>query len=153
MIGHINHHKNQITALAGLLIVIGFVLGTLGNENLQNIALIIATIISSVPIFIKAIQAIRMKAFSIDLLVSIAVLGALYIGEYTESSVVTFLFLFGDYLEMRTLEKTRSSLRELVDMAPQEAVVLREDGNSEKVAIEKVEEGIESLFAQVGKYR
>lgn len=110
MIGHINHHKNQITALAGLLIVIGFVLGTLGNENLQNIALIIATIISSVPIFIKAIQAIRMKAFSIDLLVSIAVLGALYIGEYTESSVVTFLFLFGDYLEMRTLEKTRSSL-------------------------------------------
>ncbi|MFL2117110.1 heavy metal translocating P-type ATPase [Marinilactibacillus psychrotolerans] len=151
MIGHINHHKNQITALAGLLIVIGFVLGTLGNENLQNIALIIATIISSVPIFIKAIQAIRMKAFSIDLLVSIAVLGALYIGEYTESSVVTFLFLFGDYLEMRTLEKTRSSLRELVDMAPQEAVVLREDGNSEKVAIEKVEVGDRIIIRPGGK--
>lgn len=151
MIGHINHHKNQITALAGLLIVIGFVLGTLGNENLQNIALIIATIISSVPIFIKAIQAIRMKAFSIDLLVSIAVLGALYIGEYTESSVVTFLFLFGDYLEMRTLEKTRSSLRELVDMAPQEAVVLREGGNSEKVAIEKVEVGDRIIIRPGGK--
>lgn len=151
MIGHINHHKNQITALAGLLIVIGFVLGTLGNENLQNIALIIATIISSIPIFIKAIQAIRMKAFSIDLLVSIAVLGALYIGEYTESSVVTFLFLFGDYLEMRTLEKTRSSLRELVDMAPQEAVVLREDGNSEKVAIEKVEVGDRIIIRPGGK--
>ncbi|API88570.1 copper-translocating P-type ATPase [Marinilactibacillus sp. 15R] len=151
MIGHINHHKNQITALAGLLIVIGFVLGSLGNENLQNIALIIATIISSVPIFIKAIQAIRMKAFSIDLLVSIAVLGALYIGEYTESSVVTFLFLFGDYLEMRTLEKTRSSLRELVDMAPQEAVVLREGGNSEKVAIEKVEVGDRIIIRPGGK--
>lgn len=151
MIGHINHHKNQITVLAGLLIVIGFVLGSLGNENLQNIALIIATIISSVPIFIKAIQAIRMKAFSIDLLVSIAVLGALYIGEYTESSVVTFLFLFGDYLEMRTLEKTRSSLRELVDMAPQEAVVLREGGNSEKVAIEKVEVGDRIIIRPGGK--
>lgn len=151
MIGHINHHKNHITALAGLLIVIGFVLGTSGNENLQNIALIIATIIASIPIFIKAIQAIRMKAFSIDLLVSIAVLGALYIGEYTESSVVTFLFLFGDYLEMRTLEKTRSSLRELVDMAPQEAVVLREDGTSEKVAIEKVEVGDRIIIRPGGK--
>ena len=96
MIGHINHHKNQIT-VAGILIVIGFVLGTLGNENLQNIALIIATIISSVPIFIKAIQAIRMKAFSIDLLVSIAVL-ELYIGEYTESSVVTFLPLYSEII-------------------------------------------------------
>ncbi|MFL2079009.1 heavy metal translocating P-type ATPase [Marinilactibacillus psychrotolerans] len=151
MNGYINHHKNKITALAGLLIVIGFVLGTLGNESLQNIALITATIIASVPIFIKAIQAIRMKAFSIDLLVSIAVLGALYIGEYTESSVVTFLFLFGDYLEMRTLEKTRSSLRELVDMAPQEAVVLREDGNSEKVAIEKVEVGDRIIIRPGGK--
>ena len=53
-----------------------------------------------------------MKAFSIELLVTIAVIGALYIEEYTESAVVTFLFLFGDYLEARTLEKTRSSLKD-----------------------------------------
>lgn len=49
---------------------------------------------------------------------TIAVIGALFIREYTESSVVTFLFLFGDFLEARTLEKTRSSLRSLIDMAP-----------------------------------
>ena len=93
MIAHINHHKNHITILSGVLIAIGFISGFLGTENLKDVALIIATLIASVPIFIKAIQALRMKAFSIDLLVSIAVLGALYIGEYTESSVVTFLFL------------------------------------------------------------
>ena len=52
---------------------------------------------------------------------------------------------------MRTLEKTRSSLRELVDMAPQEAVVLREDGNSEKVAIEKVEVGDRIIIRPGGK--
>lgn len=151
MIAHINHHKNHITILSGVLIAIGFISGFMGTENLKDSALIIATIIASVPIFIKAIQALRMKAFSIDLLVSIAVLGALYIGEYTESSVVTFLFLFGDYLEMRTLEKTRSSLRELVDMAPQEATILRANGNTETIPVEDVEEGDRIVIHPGGK--
>lgn len=151
MIAHINHHKNHITILSGVLIAIGFISGFMGTGNLKDIALISATIIASVPIFIKAIQALRMKAFSIDLLVSIAVLGALFIGEYTESSVVTFLFLFGDYLEMRTLEKTRSSLRELVDMAPQEATILRSNGNTETIPVEEVEEGDRVVIHPGGK--
>ena len=151
MIAHINHHKNHITILSGVLIAIGFISGFLGTGNLKDIALIIATLIASVPIFIKAIQALRMKAFSIDLLVSIAVLGALYIGEYTESSMVTFLFLFGDYLEMRTLEKTRSSLRELVDMAPQEATILRANGDTETIPVEEVEEGDRVVIHPGGK--
>lgn len=151
MIAHINHHKNHITVLSGILITIGFISGFMGNGSIQDIALIIATIIASIPIFIKAIQALRMKAFSIDLLVSIAVLGALYIGEYTESSIVTFLFLFGDYLEMRTLEKTRSSLRELVDMAPQEATILRANGDTETIPVEEVEEGDRVMIHPGGK--
>lgn len=151
MFAHITHHKNHITVLSGSLIAIGFVSGFMGNENLQDSALISATILASIPIFIKAIQALRMKAFSIDLLVSIAVLGALYIGEYTESSIVTFLFLFGDYLEMRTLEKTRTSLRELVDMAPQEATVLRADGKAETIPVEDVEEGDRVIIHPGGK--
>ncbi|MER2173745.1 MAG: cation-translocating P-type ATPase [Carnobacterium sp.] len=151
MISHINKHKNHIVVLSGILIALGFVFDFIGSENLKNDALISATLIASVPIFIKAIQALRMKAFSIDLLVSIAVIGALYIGEYTESSVVTFLFLFGDYLEMRTLEKTRSSLRELVDMAPQEATVLRIDGKTETISVEDVEEGDRVIVHPGGK--
>ncbi|MEG0552156.1 MAG: cation-translocating P-type ATPase, partial [Carnobacterium sp.] len=151
MIAHINHHKNHITALSGILIVIGFISGSMGNPTIKAIALIIATIIAGIPIFIKALQALRMKAFSIDLLVSIAVIGALYIGEFTESAVVTFLFLFGDYLERRTLEKTRSSLRELVDMAPQEATVLRANGKSEKIPVEDVEKGDRVIIHPGGK--
>ncbi|MDN6626399.1 MAG: cation-translocating P-type ATPase [Pisciglobus halotolerans] len=147
----INDHKNHITSLSGLLIVIGFIFGAMGNTSIKDGALISATIIAGIPIFIKAIQASRMKAFSIDLLVSIAVIGALYIGEYTESAVVTFLFLFGDYLERRTLEKTRSSLRELVDMAPQEATILRANGQSEKVPVEDVEEGDRIVVHPGGK--
>lgn len=143
-------HKNHITAVSFILIVIGFASGALGNGNLKNSALIAATILAGIPIVIKALQALRMKSFSIELLVTIAVVGALYIHEYTESSVVTFLFLFGDFLEARTLAKTRSSLKELIDMAPQEATVIR-NGDSMIIPIEEVVKGDRVIIQSGGK--
>lgn len=92
MIRHINKHKNLITLISGILIVLAFVFGIFDYNHIKRGALILATIIASLPIIIKAFQALRMKAFSIELLVTIAVIGALYIGEYIESSVVSFLF-------------------------------------------------------------
>ncbi|WP_071393215.1 heavy metal translocating P-type ATPase [Bacillus tuaregi] len=137
MIAAINKHKPHLTAVSFILIIIGMVSGLSDSATIKIPALILATVIASVPIFIKAYQALRFKAFSIELLVAIAVIGALVIQEYTESAVVTFLFLFGDYLEKRTLEKTRSSLKELVDMAPQEAIVLR-NGRQTSIPVEEV---------------
>ena len=49
---------------------------------------------------------------SIDVLVTIAVTGAFIISNYEESAIVTFLFLFGAYLEQRTLNQTRSAIKE-----------------------------------------
>ena len=143
-------HKNHITAISFILIVAGFILGRMDIEVYRNGALILATIIASIPIGMKAFQSLRMKAFSIELLVIIAVVGALYIQEYMESSVVTFLFLFGAYLEARTLEKTRSSLKNLLDMAPQEAVVLR-NGEKLLVSVDDIEEGETIIIKSGGK--
>lgn len=89
----------------------------------RDIALFTAAVVAGVPTAIRAFQALRAKAFSIDLLVTIAVVGALIIGEYVEAAVVAFLFVFGAWLEARTLEKTRRSLRDLIDLAPQQAHV------------------------------
>lgn len=142
----IHKYKNPLTAISFGLIVLAFILG----GGLKSVALIIATIIAGVPISIKAYQAIKLKTFSIELLVTIAVIGALFIGEYVESAVVTFLFLFGDYLEGRTLEKTRSSLKELVDMTPQEAIVVRNDVQ-EIVPVEDVVIGDRVIIHSGGK--
>ncbi|MDL4840583.1 heavy metal translocating P-type ATPase [Aquibacillus rhizosphaerae] len=150
MIPFVHKHKNHITAITGILIVLGFISGLIWNGEIKNVALVIATIIASTPISIKAFQALKMKAFSIELLVTIAVIGALTIGEYVESAVVTFLFLFGGYLEARTLEKTRSSLKGLVDMSPQEASVMR-DGRQINLAIEEVVEGDRVVIRSGGK--
>lgn len=150
MIKHINSHKNHITAVSGILIVSAYIVKLLGMGNLRDILLIIASILAGIPITIKAWQALRMRAFSIELLVTIAVIGALYLKEYNESSVVTFLFLFGAYLEARTLEKTRSSLKSLIEMAPQEATVLR-DNKEINVPVDDVEVGDRIIVRSGGK--
>lgn len=131
---------SQITAVTGLLLAAAIGLHLAGFHEWRQGMLIAATVLAGIPIASKAFKALKMKAFSIELLVTIAVIGALFIGEYVESAAVTFLFLFGAYLEARTLEKTRSSLKALVDMAPLEATVIR-DGETLTVPVDEVEEG------------
>ena len=143
--------EKPITWGAGLLIVLGLALRYVDLAAYGDAALIIATLIAVAPISIKALQALRYKTFSIELLVTIAVVGALYIGEYIESSVVTFLFLFGSYLEARTLDKTRSSIRELTDMAPQEANLLLPDGSRQVVSVDDINVGDHLVILPGGK--
>ncbi|CAM4098672.1 heavy metal translocating P-type ATPase [Lederbergia lenta] len=129
-----------LAMVTGSLLAAALTLHLTGFGQYKGVLLIISTIFAGLPIIMRAVQSIRMKAFSIELLVSIAIIGALFIGEYIESAVVSFLFLFGSYLEARTLEKTRTSLRTLIDMAPQEATILR-NGEKVTIAVDKVEKG------------
>ncbi|MBW8351742.1 cation-translocating P-type ATPase [Bacillus sp. IITD106] len=131
---------SQITAVTGLLLAAAIGLHLAGLHEWRQIVLIVSTVMAGIPILIKAIKALRMKAFSIELLVTIAVIGALFIGEYVESAAVTFLFLFGAFLEARTLEKTRFSLKALVDMAPLEATVIRNE-ETMSLPVDEVKEG------------
>ncbi len=130
----------RVTTISAILLGAAIVLHFADLHDARQITLILATVIAGTPIAIKAWKAIRMKAFSIELLVTIAVVGALFIGEYVESAAVTFLFLFGALLEVRTMEKTRSSLKALTDLAPLEASVFR-NGEAVTIAVEEVEIG------------
>ncbi|EMF0089037.1 heavy metal translocating P-type ATPase [Enterococcus hirae] len=134
--------KNVITVINGLLIVLGFFSHfVLENVGLSEWSLIIASVFGITPIAIQAFQAMKVKVISIDVLVSIAAIGALFIQNYEESAIVTFLFLFGHYLEQRTLNQTRSAIKELTDMAPESALVQTEDGEFEEVDVDDVDEG------------
>ena len=102
---------------------------------------IIASILGAAPIAIQAYQALKVKVVSIDVLVTIAVIGAFLIQNYEESAIVTFLFLFGSYLEQRTLNKTRSAIKELTELAPESAWKQMENGEFEEVDVDDVDEG------------
>jgi len=133
-------NKNLITLVSGVLISIAFI-SHIGfkNDLLFELLLILASIIGGVPIAIQAYQSLKVKVVSIDVLVTIAVIGAFLIREYEESAIVTFLFLFGAYLEHRTLNKTRSAIKELISLAPETALKLMEDGEFVEVEIEEVD--------------
>ncbi|KAA0890902.1 cation-translocating P-type ATPase [Pusillimonas sp. ANT_WB101] len=132
--------NSQIAGATGLLLLTALALHWLGLADLKNYVLIASSIFAGYFIAIKAFKSLRMKAFSIELLVTIAVVGALIIGEYFEAAAVTFLFVFGAYLETRTLEQTRSSLKSLIDMTPTEATVIRPEGHV-RIPAEDLEKG------------
>ncbi|WP_110932843.1 heavy metal translocating P-type ATPase [Paenibacillus bouchesdurhonensis] len=139
---HVLRKKNQITLISGTLILIGlFSHFVLGNVTLFNWSFIIASIFGVAPIAIQAYQALKVKVISIDVLVTIAVIGAFLIQNYEESAIVTFLFLFGSFLEQRTLNKTRSAIKELTEMAPESALKQMENGEFEEVEVDEVDEG------------
>src|SRR5690606_6219652 len=95
--------KNQIVLISGIIIAFSFISEySFKNNNIFTWGLIITSIIGVLPIAIQAYQALKIKVVSIDVLVTIAVLGAFLIKNYEESAIVTFLFLFGAYLEQRT---------------------------------------------------
>ncbi|HHV45278.1 MAG TPA: cadmium-translocating P-type ATPase [Firmicutes bacterium] len=133
--------RRQIVWISGTMAGVSFILKNLiGYEPLTIILMLGVTVIAGTSIFKRAIGALRYKVVGIDTLVSVAVLGALSVGEYWEAAAVTFLFTLGDYLESRTIEKTRSSIRALMDLAPDTARV-RKDGVETIVSPEEVEQG------------
>lgn len=134
--------KHFITLLSGILIVIAFISKlSFGNVDVFHWALIFASVLGVAPIAIQAYQALKVKVVSIDVLVTIAVTGAFLIKNFEESAIVTFLFLFGAFLEQRTLNKTRSAIKELTEIAPQRALKLMENGKFKEVEIDEVDVG------------
>ena len=150
MQGYILRKKNEITFISGLLIIIAFTSHfAFGNAEVFNWALIIASILGVAPIAIQSYQALKVKVVSIDVLVTIAVIGAFLIQNYEESAIVTFLFLFGAWLEARTLNSTRSAIRELTEMAPEVAERLNAEGEFVEVDVDDVDAG-DTLLVKTG---
>ena len=145
-------NRNRLTAIAGILIVLAFAAKWLFNsETAESGLLLAASLIGGFPIAASAWQALKVKVISIDLLVTLAILGAFVIQEFEESAIVAFLFLFGAYLEQKTLAKTRSAIKELVEMVPETALRQTADGDFEEVDLDDLDEGDIVLVKTGGK--
>ncbi len=145
-------NRNRLTAITGILIVLAFAAKWLfKSETAESGLLLAASLIGGFPIAASAWQALKVKVISIDLLVTLAILGAFVIQEFEESAIVAFFFLFGAYLEQRTLAKTRSAIKELVEMVPETALRQTADGDFEEVDLDDLDEGDILLVKTVGK--
>ena len=130
-----------VPTVSGLLIVLSFLADRLAASTLPgDVAMVAAAVVAGTPIVIKAVNALLAKVVGIDLLVGVASIGAVAIGQFWEAAAVTFLFAVGHALETATLNKTRSALAALVAVAPDVAVVLR-DGVQVEVPAAQVATG------------
>ena len=78
--------------------------------------------------------------FNMSVLMTVAVAGAVIIGEWEEGAAVAFLFSVSELLQARTLERSRRSIRQLMDLAPRTVRLMRPDGEVE-VPVEAVAVG------------
>ena len=129
------------TTAAGVLIAVAWMLGRVGPESAEwaSVAAYAAAIVSGGwLVFRRAIASLRSRSMDMNVLMTVAVLGAAGIGEWAEGAAVVFLFSVGGMLESRSLARTRRSIRDLMDLSPQVARVLRADAEVEIPAGEVV---------------
>lgn len=135
------HSQWTVPLVSGVLILASLLASrAAGNQPVADVLMVAAAVVAGAGIVVKAARALIARVIGIDLLVSIAAIGAIIIGEYWEAAAVTFLFAIGGALENATLTRTRSALAELVAVAPDVAVVLR-DGQQVEVPAGAVEPG------------
>ncbi|MEW6201311.1 MAG: heavy metal translocating P-type ATPase [bacterium] len=113
------------TALSGILAAAGFLVQLIWSEQTAVFFYLPAIIAGGFPMFQKALAAVRHFRLELNALMSIAVVGAVAIGEWSEGATVVFLFSLAGLLETWSVERARRAVRTLMELAPQEALVRR----------------------------
>ncbi|MPW14520.1 heavy metal translocating P-type ATPase [Lactobacillus helveticus] len=143
-------HQKIILALNTVLILLAEAAKWLFHINAAyQVLMLVVGAIGLIPILLTAISSLKVKLVSIDVLVSLAVIGAIIIGEFNEAAIVTWLFALGDVLEELTLKKTRKAVSDLTKMAPRTALVLQDDGTTEEEDVDFIDLG-EKILIKTG---
>ncbi len=139
------------TAIAGLLLLLGLgisfthrdptVAFLLGHPISGSTLLYLASVLFGAYHFARrGLEGLRTFSVGVNALMSLAVVGAVAIGEFLEAASLAFLFALAELLEEYSVDRARRSLQELMKLAPNEACVKR-DLAEELVPVEQIEIG------------
>jgi Zn2+/Cd2+-exporting ATPase len=135
--------KKHSTVIASVVfLLIGWLSGYLyGEGTLTSVLAYAASIlIGGYRLFITGLKNLLRFQFDMKTLMTIAVIGAAFIGEWGEGATVVILFAISEALETYSMDKARQSIRSLMDIAPKEALIRR--GNKEMmIQVDEVEVG------------
>ncbi len=124
-----------LTVLSGIFGLAGSIVHFSHTSEYISIPLFaIAILTGGFPIAIKGIKEARHLTLGMDFLMSIAVIGAMIIGEWTEAAYVIFLFSLAELIESYSVKRARRSIESLMELAPDVALVKTDSGNMEKPA-------------------
>jgi Cd2+/Zn2+-exporting ATPase len=114
--------------VSGVLTGIGLLMGWLiapFPPLLQEVVFSFAVIAGAWFIVPKAIRTLKQKRFDMNVLMTVAVIGAIIIGEWAEAAAVTFLFALSELLESYSVSRARRAIESLMELSPLTALVKR----------------------------
>ena len=145
-----DHDRAILTAASGLLFGIGFLLSFVGvPAPLPQLVLSLGIVVGGYHTARAALFALRTRSADMNVLMTAAVLGAIAIGEWTEAASVVFLFSLANTIQSYTMDRTRRSIRSLLELAPKEATLIR-DGHQVKVPAGEIAVG-DTLLVRPGE--
>ena len=144
-----NTGKGRLVIGTALLLAAAWAVKLLASGEIANWAFIAACVIGVAPVARRAFAALQAgMPFTIEMLMTIAAVGALFIGAAEEAALVVFLFAVGEVLEGIAANKARSSIRALADLVPKSAL-LEVDGKTREVAASALQVG-QMILARPG---
>jgi Cd2+/Zn2+-exporting ATPase len=130
-----------LTALSGALMVAGLAVGA-RSATVGAVLLVAASLAGAVFPVRRALAAVRTRTIDINVLMIVAVAGAMALQQWLEAASVVFLFALAQWLEARTLERARQAIQALVELSPREAIVKRH-GVEQRMPVDTVQVGME----------
>ncbi|MDO8586401.1 MAG: heavy metal translocating P-type ATPase [Armatimonadota bacterium] len=135
------NRRALLTLTSGLFLVLGFLSSRLGlPDPFPNAMYAIALVTGGYYPARSGLFSARALALDTNFLMTAAALGAVALGEWADGAMVLFLFSLGSALEAYTVERTRRSIRLLIELFPRDALVKR-NGREERVPIQQISVG------------
>ena len=110
-------------ALSGAALLLGMCAALIGQNAASMIMLCSSAMLGAAPLLPRALRSLRAIRPDMNLLMIIAVTGALFLGEYLEAAAVAFLFRVSSMLESWSAGHARSSIEKLLDITPENALI------------------------------
>mgnify|MGYP001171823676 CR=1 FL=1 len=134
-------NKGRLVIFTGALLVLAWGFELLASADYGYWAFTFACVIGVAPVAKRAFEAVRLgQPFTIESLMTIAAIGALFIGAAEEAALVVFLFAVGEVLEGVAAGKARDGIRALANLVPKTAL-LEIDGKTREVPADQLEVG------------
>lgn len=128
-----NRKRIYIVAKSGLYLAAGLVLQQFKVQNyVIEIFFMMSILLGGWLVFPKAFGSLRRKTLDMNVLMTVAVVGAVTIGEHAEAAAVVFLFSLSELLESLSVQKARRAIQDLLKITPQKANVVTSNGTSEE---------------------
>ena len=114
---------------------------TSGSESIARALFAASIAIASIDLLPRTLRTIRQFRLDIDVLMTLAIAGAIFLGEWDEAATVGFLYGLSELLESLSLERARRAIRSLLEVAPKDAEILNSDGTTRTISASNIKTG------------